>query len=151
MLKIVATIIIPIATLALPALLALFSFYAERRRERKNIETSLRTEMGRIRALLVRRLIWLEKDGSHDLPLLPFETSLYDAQVGKIGACDPSFTTVAVSFYGIVHFLNALQATREAYARADALECYFNTYAKTVRRALLRYEDLRFVDVRVPH
>jgi hypothetical protein len=143
MLKLLATTIIPIATIALPALLALFSLFSERRRERENVETSLRTEMGRIRTLLARRLIWLEKDGSRDLPLLPFETSLYDAQVGKIGACDPSFAAVVVSFYGIVHFLNALQTTREVYVRAGAVESYFKTYAKTVRRALLRYEDLR--------
>ena len=137
-----ATIIIPIVAIALPAFLGLWYFIQERKRERANVTTALAAEMGRIHTLLADRLTWLKEPGSLDLPLMPFETSLYDAHVGKIGACDPSFATVVVSFYGIVHFLNALQAKREAYENVHELERFLNTYAKTVHRALLRYGEL---------
>lgn len=147
MLTLLPTVIIPIAAIALPAVVAICSGASARRREREHIETSLRTEMARVRALLSARLVWLEKEGSRDLPLVPFETSLYDAQVDKIGVCEPAFAAVAVSFYGIVHFVNAFQATREAYARAGAEASYFTTYANALRRALRRYQDLPGHDV----
>ena len=140
MLSIGATIAIPLLAIAVPACLGFYYFWSERERERSTIATALKAEMTRINTLLVDRLTWLQEPGSRDLPLLPFETSLYDAQLGKIGMCSPRFAEYVVSFYGIVHFLNILQNTREAYEAAGSLERFFNTYAKTVRRATARYE-----------
>jgi hypothetical protein len=142
-LSITVSVLIPLLGITLPASLGLYYFYSERQRVRSNLTRALNTEMARIERLLTHRLSWLDEPGSCDLPLLPFETTLYDAQVGNLGICDAWFASEVVSFYGIVHFLNAFQTMREEYIRAGAgdLERFFNTYKKTIRRAITRYGE----------
>jgi hypothetical protein len=142
-LTLAASILIPLLGIAVPASLGLLYFIRERSRERDSVSNALRTEMDRIERLLTHRLTWLDKPGSRDLPLMPFETTLYDAQAGNLGICDAAFASAVVSFYGIVHFLNAFQTKREDYMRAGAgdSERFFNTYKKTIRRAITRYGE----------
>jgi hypothetical protein len=143
-LAITASVLIPLLGITLPACLGLYYFIMERRRIRSNITNALRAEMARIERLLTHRLTWLDESGSRELPLVPFETTLYDAQVGNLGTCDADFASVVVSFYGIVHFLNAFQTTRADYVKVEAggSERFFNTYKKTIRRAITRYGEL---------
>jgi hypothetical protein len=143
-LAITVSVLIPLLGITLPACLGLYYFIMERRRVRSNITNALREEMARIERLLTHRLTWLDEPGTRELPLVPFETTLYDAQVANIGTCETGFASVVVSFYGIVHFLNVFQTTRAGYIRADAggYERFFNTYKKTIRRAITRYGEL---------
>jgi hypothetical protein len=131
-LAITASVLIPLLGITLPACLGLYYFIMERRRIRSNITNALRAEMARIERLLTHRLTWLD------------ESTLYDAQVGNLGTCDADFASVVVSFYGIVHFLNAFQTTRADYVKVEAggSERFFNTYKKTIRRAITRYGEL---------
>ncbi len=143
MLNLATSVLIPLLGITLPACLGLYYFIMERRRFRANITTALSAEMARIARLLADRLGWLDEPGSRELPLLPFETALYDAQAGNLGTCDAAFASEVVSFYGIVHFLNAFQTKREDYIKAGDTnsERFFNTYKKTIRRAITRYGE----------
>lgn len=129
-------VIIPSAAVFLPAVLGLYYFISQRNYEKATIANAIGEEMHRLRDVLKAHLAWVEKPTSPKLPLLPFETSVYDAQLNKLGILSPAFAKRAVSFYGMVHFINALQRVKESYDVVDAGELFQKSYQKAIRRAL---------------
>jgi hypothetical protein len=71
-------------------------------------------------ALQLRLTRWVERRDNEALPLLQFATLVYQAHAANIGLLGSESAATVVRFYGLVDFLNALQAVRMQYELADA-------------------------------
>ena len=130
-------ILIAAAAVAVPAGLGLYYFAAQRSRERATVTNALRSEIDRLTVVLVGYQRWIEKPQSRELPLVAFETGLYDSHQDKIGTLESRFATKVVLFYGALHFINALQKVRADYYKVTDGDAYFErTYSKAIRKAL---------------
>jgi len=131
------SILIAAAAVAVPAALGLYYFAAERGRERATVTNALRSEIHRLKLILEGHLRWIEKPQSRELPLVAFETALYDSHLDKIGMLESSFAQKVVLFYGTLHFVNALQKARADYYQVTDGDAYFaRTYSKAILKAL---------------
>jgi hypothetical protein len=82
-------------------------------------------------------LSWLDKPDSKLLPLVPFETVVYGAQLQRIGLIAPDFAEEVVRFYGMVHFINALQRVKQEYSQVDGgIEHFLGAYKKAIHNSL---------------
>jgi hypothetical protein len=129
-------IVIAAGAVIVPAVLGFYYFAAQRRSERTTVTKALQTEILRLRGVLQGHLRWIEKPQSAELPLVPFETAIYDSNVQKIGMLDSSFATTAVLFYGALHFVNSLQKARADYYQvAGGREQFVHSYRKAIQNA----------------
>ncbi len=130
-------IVIPIAAIFVPAVFGLYYFINQRRYEKATITNAITEEMDRLKDVLRSHVSWIGKPTSIELPLVPFQTAVYDAQLEKIGLLDPNFVKKVVSFYGMVGFINALQQTKAEYRRVDGgTDRFVNSYKKAIKKAI---------------
>ncbi|MFY9719227.1 MAG: hypothetical protein WAK16_06225 [Candidatus Cybelea sp.] len=130
-------VIIPIAAIAVPAVFGLYYFINQRHYEKATITNAITEEMDRLKTVLDSHLSWIDKPTSIALPLVPFATPVYDAQLEKIGLLDPTFVKAVVAFYGMVKFVNALQQAKAEYLRVDgSSDRFVNSYKKAIRNTL---------------
>jgi hypothetical protein len=130
-------VVVAVAAVFVPAILGLYYFAEQRRRERCTVTKALRSEIDRLKGVLERRLHWLDKPLSRDLPLLPFDTTLYDNHLDKIGMLDSAFAKYVVEFYGTLHFVNKMhKARQEYYAVEGGRTRFFHTYEKNIHKAI---------------
>jgi hypothetical protein len=131
------SVLIAAAAVVVPAALGLYYFAAQQSRARATVSNALRNEIYRLKDVLEARLRWIDKPESREFPLLPFDTSLYDHQLDKIGMLDSRFAKWVVQFYGQLHFVNDMHAARpEYYQVADGQTSFFYTYGKAIRKAI---------------
>ena len=79
--------------------------------------------MDRLKDVLRSHVSWIGKPTSIELPLVPFQTAVYDAQLEKIGLLDPNF--------------NALQQTKAEYRRVDGgTDRFVNSHKKAIKKAI---------------
>ena len=133
---ILTVVIIPSLAIFVPAILGLYYFRNQRRYEQATLTNAISEEMHRLKHVLAAHLLWIDKPTSAKLPLLPFETAVYDAQLEKLGMLSPDFAKSAVSFYGLVHFINALQRARVSYNEVNADDQFVRSYKKAIENAL---------------
>ncbi len=101
------------------------------------MENALHSEINRLKLVPEGHLRWLDKPQSRQLPLVAFETRLYDSHLDKIGMLESSFAEKVVLFYGQLHFVNALQKVRPGYYEVQGGEAYFlHTYGNAITKAL---------------
>jgi hypothetical protein len=133
----VVSLLIPVLAIVVLALFGLYYFWDQRRWERETITKALRGEMERIKEALRGQLSWLDKSDSKLLPLVPFETVVHGAQLQRIGLLEPAFAEAEVTFYIMVHFINALQRVKQEYSQVDGgIDHFFGAYKKAIHTSL---------------
>jgi len=131
------SVLIAAAAVAVPAALGFYYFSAQRRWERTTVTTALRSEIDRLRLVLEGHLRWIAKPQSRELPLVAFDTALYDSHLDKIGMLESDFAKWVVQFYSVLHFVNALQKVRSEYYQVEGGEEFFlRTYSKAINKAI---------------
>lgn len=130
-------VLIAAAAVAVPAALGLYYFVAQRNREKRTVTNALRSEINRLTEVLQGHLRWIDKPQSRKLPIVAFETRLYDSHLGNIGMLDAKFAKEVVHFYGALHFVNALQKARADYYEVEnGVEYFFHSYRKAILKAI---------------
>jgi hypothetical protein len=131
------SVLIGAAAVAVPAVLGFYYFAAQRRWERATVTNALRSEIRRLRLVLEGHLRWIDKPEAYDLPLIPFDTALFDAHLDKIGMLESTFAECVVPFYGTLHFINALQQARSGYYQVNEGRDHFaRSYKKAIHKAI---------------
>jgi hypothetical protein len=131
------SVLIAAAAVAVPAALGYYYFAAQRRFERATITNALRSDINRLKSVLEGHLRWIEKPQFPKLPLVEFDTALYDSHLDKIGMLDSDFVEGVVLFYGQLHFVNALQKARADYYQVEGGKDVFSRqYKKAIDKAI---------------
>ena len=112
----------PLNPTVIAAVIAFFSavviFACRKCLDRRSINRALLAEIKRlIHVVTLHRDWWdrLVRDGDTDDSLIPFSHAVYTAQVENIGELRGGVVARAVTFYGSLDFINALQAARPLY------------------------------------
>ena len=131
------SVLIAAAAVAVPAALGYYYFASQRRSEKATVTNALQSDVDRLRDVLSGHLRWIEKPQFTELPLVAFDTALYDSYLAKIGMLEPSFAKKVVLFYGQLHFINALQQVRSGYYQVpQGKETFLYTYSKAINKAV---------------
>ena len=114
-----------------------YYFDAQRNWERSTVTNALGSEINRLKEVLEGHLRWIDKPQSRELPLVPFDTRLYDTHLKKIGILKSDFAEWVVRFYGQLHFVDKLQEARPGYYQVDDGKAHFlRTYSNAINKAI---------------
>lgn len=115
----------------LGVLAALVIFYWGKRIERKGVNKALLAEIKRLLWVVCERHIeWRPKNTN--APLIPFTTPVYSKHAQNIGMLDRDVVANVASFYGYLHFLNALQRSRVEYDKLNLRADFDKTYQESL-------------------
>ena len=120
------------------------AFFVRKSLETRSINRAVLAEIKRLTEVGVSHQKWWKEridQKDTDQPLIPFSHDVYKGQVKKIGVLRHDLVGKAVRFYGYVDFLNALQGTREQYAKLGKLPEFDQRYLKSLRTCIENFGE----------
>jgi hypothetical protein len=139
---IAASVSILVAVIA--AVTTLWLNRSAKQTEIKTVNTVILTEISRLLQVVCSSLSWWHdcmKDNNTDLPLIPYNTDVYDNFLKNIGDLDGAYAGSAVGFYGYVKFLNALQQSRDEHIKIHKEKEFIKTYEVSLYRLVKNYRN----------
>lgn len=103
---------------------SLITILFNKRIEKRSSNIAVLAEIQRLLHVLDSHRGWFNsctEDEKLTLPLVPFDTPIFDAQVGHVGVIDTKIVAKVVSFYSYVTFINSLQKMRDQYPASKHL------------------------------
>jgi hypothetical protein len=86
----IGSVLIVAAAVAVPAALGYYYFATERRSAKATVTNALQSDIDRLRDVLDGHLRWIAKPEFPELPLVPFDTALYDSHLENEEPIEPS-------------------------------------------------------------
>jgi hypothetical protein len=126
--------IIAIATF----IVAIVKYFLDARTERQSIQIGFLVEIERLLSVIERHLA--EYESFKFGPLIPFTTDFYDKQIQNVGKIEQSLIPDVIRFYGMVKFLNQIQASRAGYLAKVTQETYDGFYTAAIRGFLGQFK-----------
>lgn len=123
---------------------SLGSILVNKRMEKRSINIAVLAEIQRLLHVLESHKGWYtncSESEKNDLPLVPFDTPVYDAQIDHVGGIDRQVVAKVVAFYSYVKFINALQETRDKYPHTENLsgQRFCTHYASSLDNVIKQY------------
>ena len=121
---------------------AFLQFYVQKRNERTTVNKAILSEISRLLHVLCKHRIWWEgckANNNTDLPIVPFSMDVYDNFLKNIGDLHRSYASEAVSFYGYIKFLNALQKLRADHIAIGKEQVFVDTYLASLSNIVSRH------------
>jgi hypothetical protein len=128
----------------LTAATALWLNFSQKKAARKTVNKAILSEISRLLQVLCSHLgLWHNcmKNKNIDLPVIPFNTDVYDNFLKNIGDLDDKYASDAVGFYGYVKFLNLLQKSRTEYIQIEKEKEFSKTYEAALYNLVKNYRD----------
>jgi hypothetical protein len=117
-------------------------FYVQKNREKWTTTRAILSEIHTLLEIVIGHLKWFRgrmAAGDTQHFLIPFGTSVYDAQIANIGSVDATPVPAIVAFYSYLKFLNALQSARKRYDRAGKDYVFVKVYHEALTTFLRRF------------